>query len=259
MASACTVLKPQAHHPRLSRNEAEKFMDAALFRHTQPGSFVLNVSCPVNALEIEAPLLPGEVDAPFVRRTTWNLNQSLTALVSAIEADTLDKLVEETKKSATPTISANFCEALTLFDDERLKNSLVVSLNWASVIPWPIGITTPTSSTRVQHDYFPRIEEVRRELRKTEEVADDTFVGTVEQLNGLIGPDGRRAGEVILSVLLKESEMVRVRINLNPDQYAVADKAHMTNGSYVKATGRLHPGRQPRLISDIQNFDIIAK
>lgn len=257
LASACTVLKPQTHHPRLSRTEAQHFIDSARFRHTQPGSFVLNVSCPVNALDVQATLLPNEADVPFVRRTTLMLHRALKELVEAIEVDSLDQLVENVKKSETPLISSNFCDALTRFEDASLKNSVDVAITWATAIPRPSDHAA-RSVVRVQNDYFSRIEEVRRELRSIEKHMEDTFIGTVERLDGEMGDDGRRSGEVILSLLI-ESETVRVRTNLTADQYGVADKAHMNDGTYVKLSGRLSPGRQPRQLGNLQSFELISK
>jgi hypothetical protein len=75
LSAACTVLKPQAHHPRLVRAEAQQLLEASRFRHTEEGSFVLKVSCPVNALDVQAPLLPDETEAPFVRRATLALSR----------------------------------------------------------------------------------------------------------------------------------------------------------------------------------------
>ena len=48
------------------------------FRHTQRGSFVLNVSCPVSALYVQAPLAFDEADndMPFVRRGMLALRRS---------------------------------------------------------------------------------------------------------------------------------------------------------------------------------------
>ena len=77
LSSACTVLRPQVHHPRLNRAEPQEFLEKTCFRHTQPGSFVLNVSCPVHAMDVQAPLLLNEVDAPFVRRATHIFRRSL--------------------------------------------------------------------------------------------------------------------------------------------------------------------------------------
>lgn len=258
LASACAVLKPQAHHPRLSRSEAQQFLHTTRFRHTRPGSFVLNVSCPVQAMDVQPPLLPEEVDAPFVRRTTLALYRSLCNLVAAIEADTLPQLVQDTKASQTPLISSNLCEALTHFDDDSLRNSVDIEIAWASSIRRPPDLGA-SSTVRIQQDYFSRIEEVRRELRSGEEDMDDTFVGTVEQLEGEMGNDGHRRGEVILSLLLPEGEQVRARTNLTADQYATADEAHMNDGNYVKVAGRLRPGRQPRQLSDLRTFELIKR
>ena len=258
LSSACTVLRPQAHHPRLSRTETQQFLETTRFRHTQPGSFVLNVSCPVQAMDVQAPLLLNEMEAPFVRRATITLRRSLGELVAAIETDSLDELVEATKKSESPLISSNFCEALTRFEDESLKNSVDIGITWAASIPRPANEPT-VSVVRVQHDYFSRIEEVRRELRSVEKHTDDTFIGTVERLDGEMGVDGQRSGEVILSLLLPEGEQVRVRTNLNAEHYVKADQAHMTEGTYVKVAGRLHPGRQPRQLDDLRSFELIQR
>lgn len=256
LAAACTVLRPLSHHPRLSRNEAQQLVEASHFRHTEPGSFVIKVSCPVHALDVQAPLFAGELDAPFVRRTTLTVKRALQELVTAIESDTLPQLVATTKEAAAPLISSNLCEALTRFEDDALKNSLNVEISWAISAAPPVGDAAP-APIRIQRDYFQRIEEVRRALRSTEEHQEDTFIGTVERLDGEIGVDGRRAGEVILALLLSDGETVRARANLTAHQYAAADEAHMTDGAYVKVAGKLHPGRQPRSLTDIVSFEKI--
>ena len=88
---------------------------------------------------------------------------------------------------------------------------------------------------------------------------EDTFIGTVERLDGEMGEDGQRSGEVILSLLLPEGEQVRARTNLNAQDYTKADQAHMTEGTYVKVAGKLHPGRQPRQLTELRTFDLIQR
>ena len=263
-ASVHTLLKPQAHHPRLGRAEAQQLLETARFRHTQPGSFVLNVSCPVYSMDIQAPSYadegdaPWELQSPFVRRTVVVLHRSLTKLISAIETDSLDSMIQTEKKSSTPLISSNFCEALTRLEDRTLKNSVEIAIAWAASIPAPTG-EKPVSLVRVQNDYFSRIEEVRRELRSPEKQTDDVFIGTVERLEGDMGPDGRRSGDVILSLLLPEGLQVRARTRLNADDYAKADLAHMDEGTYIKVAGLLHPGRQPRQLDRLKFFELIKR
>ncbi len=259
LSSACTVLKPQAHHPRLHRTEAQQFLDNAKFRHTQPGSFVFNVSCPVQGMDVQTPLHPDETKAPFVRRITSTLKKALAELVTAIETDSLDTFVDATKSGTNPVVSSNLCEALTRFEDSSLKNSVEIAFTWAASIPKPVN-EGRVSTIRVQNDYFPRIEEVRRELRSTEQHVEDIFPATVERLDGEMGLDGKRSGEVILRLLTPDGdELVRARANLTAEQYEQADKAHMKDGAFVKVTGTLNPGRQPRQLTDIKSFDLMLK
>lgn len=263
-ASVHTLLKPQAHHPRLGRLEAQQLIETARFRHTQPGSFVLNVSCPVHSMDLQATsygdedVAPWEPQSPFVRRAVVVLHRSLTKLIGAIESDSLDSMIQSEKGSTTPLISSNFCEALTRLEDRTLKNSIEIAIAWAPSIPAPAGEKS-VSLVRVQNDYFSRIDEVRRELRSPEKQTDDVFIGTVERLEGDMGPDGRRSGDVILSLLLPEGLQVRARTRLNAEDYAKADQAHMDDGTYIKVAGRLHPGRQPRQLDKLKSFELIQR
>jgi hypothetical protein len=257
LASACTVLKPQAHHPRLRRTEAQQFVESARFRHTQEGSFVLNVSCPLQAVDVHSPLLPDEEDAPFVRRAVLTLCRATRQIVNAVEAGKVTELVDDIKQMSSPIVSSNLCEALVRLQDPSLKNAAQLNITWASSIPRPHN-EQAVSRILIQRDYFPRIEEVRQELRSAEPFAMETFVGTVERLDGDMDDDGRRSGEVILSLLLPDGEQVRARTVLDSDQYVMADKAHMTEGTFVKIEGRLQAGRQPRQLSDLRSFGLIA-
>lgn len=256
-SAACTVLRPRAHHPRLSLSEASQLIEKSRFGQTERGSYVVRVSCPLNALEVQGSLELDSSDAPFVRQVTLSLNQALQQLTSAIEADSVDSLVTDIRTSASPLVSSNLCEALSGMHDDQMDNSLDLSFDWSVLRHLPPQ--TRTQPIRIQRDYFARVEEIRRELRSVEREQQDTFIGTVERLDGEMGDDGRRSGSVVLAVLLaEEGESVRARTVLTPEQYAIADKAHMTNGAYVRVTGRLRPGRQPRQLTDIADFAIVS-
>jgi len=175
MASACSVLRPRCHHPRLALSEATQLVNAARFRHTEAGSFVLKVVCPIDAVDAGSALIPDEVNAPFARRTVLNLRSGLKDLVRAIEEDTLDQLVSTAKTSPASSLSSNLCEAITHFHDEEIKNSLDVSFAWSGAIPPPMD-GGPGDTIRIQRDYFPRIEEVRRGLLPHARHQEDLFV-----------------------------------------------------------------------------------
>ncbi|OZB55355.1 MAG: hypothetical protein B7X35_09130 [Halothiobacillus sp. 14-56-357] len=256
-AAVCTVVRPRIHHPRLSLSEASQFIEKARFQQTERGSFVMKVACPVQALEVQGTLDLGGNNSPFVRQVILALRQSLVKLTDAVEADTLDKLVEELKVDDAPIISSNLCEAIVAMHDEQMDNSLDVAFDWSVLFATPQKMNQ--HPVRIQRDYFSRIEDVRRELRATELHQEGTFIGTVERLDGAIDDDGRRSGDVVLALLLPdEGETVRAKVTLSADDYGKADKAHMTNGAYIQVKGRLLPGRQPRQLRDISLFKLIS-
>ncbi|WP_422071174.1 hypothetical protein [Tranquillimonas rosea] len=257
-AAACTVVRPRANHPRLSMGEATQLIENSKFGQTEEGSFIITVSCPVEAMDSQGVLNFSEQDreAPFVRKVFGTAHDAMALLQSSIKSDTVEQLVEQTKTSQNPIISANFCEALTAMHDDGINNSLDAMFSWSSMRKR--GKLRTDNDLIFQRAYFPLIEEVRRELRSVEESKVETFIGTVERLEGELGDDGRRAGGVVLSLLLSESdEMVRARVSLDADHYERADQAHMTNGAYVRVNGRLLHGRQPQKLVENTIFELL--
>lgn len=56
---------------------------------------------------------------------------------------------------------------------------------------------------------------------------DHSMIGTVETLNGDVGEDGKRCGEVVLSLLLPdEDELIKARTSLKTSEYERAVEAH---------------------------------
>jgi hypothetical protein len=257
-SAACTVLRPRANHPRLTLSEATQLVEKTRFGQTEAGSFILNVSCPIYAMDVQGTLQLSDDEAPFVRKVFSAIQESMERLVRAIKADTIEALVEETKKSDTPLISSNFCEALAAMQDERTYNAVDALFSWSHLRPRADDRSSKPIS--FQRDYFSRIEELRRELRAVEDNDIEVYIGTVERLEGEMGSDGKRSGNVVLSLLLpEEEETVRARVILNAADYATADQAHMTNGAYVRVKGRLLPGRQPRQLADFSEFEMLNR
>ncbi|WP_428268388.1 hypothetical protein [Haliangium sp.] len=254
-SAACTVIKPQVHHPRLHRAEAQVLVDHARFHQTAPGSFVLRVSCPVHALDAQATLPMHHQPAPFVRVAMLAINRALQELVEAVEVDRLDELVERTRSDEAPLLSSNLCEAVTYLYSGELRNDVELGFAWAASVPRPTSGVRDV--IRIQGEHFERIEEVRRALRSDEDQREDTFVGTVERLDGEMGVDGRRSGDVIVALLPREGEVVRAKLTLDADQYERATQAHLHASGFVRVRGRLHPGRQPRSFTHLQEFTLI--
>ncbi|MGZ8245862.1 hypothetical protein [Methylomagnum sp.] len=147
-------------------------------------------------------------------------------------------------------LSSNFCEALTQFYDETLENSLDVSFDWSA--KEPVGeqdrLTRPL---RFQRDYSGRIEEVRRELRASEGHAKDTYIGTVERLNGE-RQAGRRSD--IGPAATGRRNRPRPR---GPDRRAICGRRPGAHDRRHVCAGKLQPGRQPEQLSEITRFGLI--
>ena len=259
LSAAHTILKPQFFHPRLNRIEAKKFLEASRFRHTEPGSFVLKISCPLYALDEpsgnQLQLIEGENNAPFVRKAMALLNKSISSVIAAIEADTLDALVENEKRSSSPSISYNLCNAIASFYSEKLGNSLEIKNEWSLLKP--VNDQLLNKPNLIQQEYFPRFEEVARELKPSDDPIVDTFYATVEELSGEVGSHGERSGEVLLHLLLPQGEQIKVRVNLDATQYQKADRAHMAaHNAYVKVKGKLLQGKQPQRLTEVSEFEL---
>jgi len=262
LSAAHTVLKPQYYHPRLNRNEAKKFLEASRFRHTEPGSFVLKISCPLNALDEpsgnQLQLIECEKNAPFVRKAMVILNKSISSVIAAIEADTLEALVENEKQSTSPSISYNLCNAIASFYSEGLGNSLEIKNQWSLLKP--VNDPSLNKPNVIQQEYFPRFEEIARELKPSVDPVVDTFYATVEELSGEIGTHGERSGEVLLHLLLPQGEQIKVRVNLDATQYHKADQAHMAaHNAYIKVKGKLLQGKQPQRLTEVSEFELAEK
>jgi hypothetical protein len=256
VSAACSVMKPQAHHPRMNRSEALELIEKSRFRHTEKGSFIIKVSSPIKAIDISAnSLFSNEI--PFVRQTTLTINKGLNQLVSAIQGDTLDSLVDEIKNGTNQYISSNLCKAVTNFKEEHEDFDLWVDFKFAGSLALPSDLYV-TNEVRIQKNYFEKIDDVRRELRNTEQEKknEEVFMSTVENLAGEIDENGMRFGDVILN-LYQEGETIKARTNLTAEQYVAADKAHMTTGAFIRIKGKLHPGNQPRNLTEVSVFELI--
>ncbi|MFZ3140430.1 hypothetical protein [Polaromonas sp.] len=257
-SAACTVLQPMRHHRKLYRSEVSQFIQKARFQQTERGSFVLKVACPIDAVQAQGNLEFESVQSPFSRQVTATLQKSISTLVTAIEADKLDQLMDELGKAEKPLISSNLCEALAEMQDEEIENSLDFGVNWSALYALPSDMAG-IKVVRLQRDYFRRIEEVGQSLRSKEPHREDIYIGTVERLDGVMDETGHRAGDVRLSLMLPEEDgLVKAKVWLNADNYVKAIRAHEADGAYVQVKGRLQAGQRLRQITHLTSFELVA-
>jgi hypothetical protein len=257
LSSACTVLRSLTHHPNLHREPAVRLIEHTRLGHTQRGSFVLQVSCPVDAIALPSLRLRSDVKGSFVRASMIAARNGVHQLVRAIETETLDAFVDSQRTAASPVVSANLCEALGRLNDERIRNSVDLSFRWAPRIPLGEEFA-PAEVIRIKSGYFGRIEEVRRALRSTEDERTHVFVGTVVQLDYYLDLAGQPVGEAVVALLLPEGEVVRARVTLNVADYQRAVSAHLTEHSFVRIEGILSTGRELRTLDHVTSFTLVG-
>jgi hypothetical protein len=80
LAAGSSIINPVLYHPRLSRSEAIGLLRTARFRHTEEGSFILNISYPLNSDELMSENLFGEEEKrPFGRSVFELINSTSNA------------------------------------------------------------------------------------------------------------------------------------------------------------------------------------
>ncbi|MBK6679638.1 MAG: hypothetical protein IPG53_06210 [Ignavibacteriales bacterium] len=115
----------------------------------------------------------------------------------------------------------------------------------------------PPASVKFHYEYKVKIDEFKQRLYPEKAPSSDTFVGTVESLNGNEGKDGRREGEVMLALLV-DSEIVNAKVHLNADEYEIAYRAHIKKSGYVGVKGVLSLGRRQHTLKEISDFKEIT-
>lgn len=256
LSAASTVVNPVTFHPKLNRTEAQDLIKKARFRHTEEGSFILKVSIPFELTHAPVPSLFGEtIETPFSRKAIEVVSKSSNILLDTIDSDSINDLYKIQSADEHPLISYNFCDAVSkLFDEEReLPFQLIFNWSKASLMKLP----APTLPQRITFPFSHKnkIEEIREYFTPKRNDLQDDFIATVETLDGSIGEDGKRSGSVVLSILY-ENEIIKARVNLNSDAYAVAVEAHKKGGSYVEINGLLKRNKRSNTIEDIKSFKL---
>lgn len=254
-SAACSVSNPVLHHARLDRNEARQLIQNMRMGQTEIGSFILKILCPLDAIT-DPPLLTDL--QPYTRMVTTLLMRSTEKLINGIENGNIDQILEaQAQKGERPEISSNLCKGLIDLKGEQDSGEIEISISWASSIQKPT-MTVPTS-IRIPIDYFPMIEKIQQKLKPIPgKDTDQVMVATVETLNGDVGEDGRRCGEVVLSVLLPdEEELIKARTDLTPEDYEKAVIAHERGQSYIKLKGQLKRGLRISRIDNPENLMLV--
>jgi hypothetical protein len=223
LAAACSVIRPQPFHPRLSLAEAEQFLARCRLGQTELGSYVVAVACPLDARPDNHTLVEA---APFGRQVSLLLMKSVHRLVHAVEIGDPESALEPVETE--PVVSANLCEGLLDMTPEGDGSVLTISASWARTYPPPTAVSLPRE-VRLRRETFFQIEALAERLRPAHAPQRRLLVGYVETLNGRPNADGQLEGQVILRLVDPESDTLRARTDLSPADYHTAWLAHGEN------------------------------
>jgi hypothetical protein len=248
LAAAHSALVRLKHHPKLSRTEAVQLLEACQLNQTEQQSFVVAISCPMRALDVdEAGLLPGH--APFARRATGLLSRALAKLNRAIEEDRVNSVVDE----QDPIVSANLCGALLKMRPAQDDGILEFIPSWAPSTPLDATEQAVPQSVTFSSDEFEAVEDVYRQLRPSEGPESKPWIAYVDELRGTEAADGTREGEVVFT-LFDDNELVRARASLTKEQYQIAYEAHNPTRPLV-VNGQLHRGPRVSRLSQVTKVE----
>jgi len=253
--AAYDEISPQRYHPRMSRAEADAFIQNCKLGQTDQGSFVATVLCslePGNMSQDQLDLFSDPELRSFesyARRVTTRFMRALEQTVKFISIDEVERLI--TPADGDLTISANFMEALLELPLAGEHASLDVSCTWASGIPEP----NVPHVVRFLGEYFPTIDKVARELRPEREPKEGAFIGKVEALKRRDDTPEQSGGEVTVH-LLTDEDMIHARVELSPEDYKNACDAHKLR-KYVKLSGTLALGARISRFSGYHSFEVL--
>jgi hypothetical protein len=251
MAAACSALKPQHFHPRLSRTETEQLLRSCQLGQTERGSYIVTIACPVIRLnDVDA---EEEASVPFGRQTTELLVRTVERLTASIDSGALDDLWKDGAERE-PGLSANLCDALVEMQPESDELMVSLSASWSKTLPPPKSVAG-NKPVFLKPEYIPRIAELSSRLRPASEAKRQSLVGWVETLDGKPGASGRTEGSVYLRVINFEGDALLARADVGPDDYLIAAQAHM-QPCPVALSGVLL--RRPKIsrIQDVQGLHL---
>ena len=200
LASACTVLKPAG-----ASSETKQDRSAAVSRDRQvsahaAGEFRAECVMPGAGLGMcKRRCCQKKADAPFVRRTTATLRESIGRTGHGDRNRFVGRIRRRhQEEDVNPIVSSNLCEALTRFEDASLKNSVENRHHLGGGDPQNQRTRDVYQFIRIQPMIiFSRIEgKCAASLRSKEQHFEDVFPATVVTAGWRNGPDGKRAGEV---------------------------------------------------------------
>lgn len=234
LAAACaaTEYRPVWHKKKPA--QAMDHVRSLRIGQSERGSYVLTVVSRVTPQlhgTGEQMALP-DLEAPYERKVTQTLAQSLQALHRAAEEAALTQQIASFDRAVFQGVNANLCDAVVgLWGGGETQRNLGFSFSWSPARPAPPELQR---TVNFSPDRIPVIREAGRQLREREPLPDFELRGPVVKLER---GDGASTGRATIVGLLDDRQG-RVTVELDDAQYHVAVRAH-GNGHSVRVTGTL--------------------
>lgn len=265
LSGAVATGKRQSHYAKTLVGDAKKMLEATRFRHTEESSFIFKASCRLYEFEGEEDssifsATDEPITAPFVRRAMLNIGTGVEELVRSVRDHKEDKLVEDVKEGGDSPVSANFCEAIAELRDREHPHAVDLWVAWSPLLAPPPE--APRRAIRIVPDYFPVIEDIGKALRPDKKPKRDTYVATVDKLEGTFNNLGQREGRVLLTLLTAIEGTIdaptQVRVVLDAPKYDEALEIHKTTRVMARVEGTIKNGQRQPFAFDLDSFKIIS-
>ena len=234
LAAACAATE---HRPVWHKKKPTQAMDhvrSLRIGQSERGSYVLTVVSRVTPLLHSAgeQMVLSDIDAPYERKVTQTLAQSLQALHRAADEAALTQQIASFDQAVFQGVNANLCDAVVgLWGGGESQRNLGFSFSWSPARPAPPELQR---AVNFSSDRIPVIREAGRQLREREPLPDFELRGPIVKLER---GDGASTGKATIVGLLEERQG-RVTVELDDTQYHVAVRAH-GSGHSVRVTGTL--------------------
>lgn len=224
MAAACAAKRPRASFRAGSVGEAVDYMGHVRFGQTERGSFVVTLLSPVPPALEQTDLFEGEdsthsiAQAPFSRRVTHVLLDSLAAVKEAVALTNRGRDIEVFRERIERGVSANLCRAVAGLIEAG--EGVDISLNWALTRPVSINSTIPRVC--FSSGDAALLGEAATLLGSREPRSNERLEGFVTRLKR---DKDMPLGRVTINAPV-DGEFRSVSMDLGPDQYDEIAKAY---------------------------------
>lgn len=251
LAAACSALDPRPAYATRKAERAMAVVEQARFGQSELGSFVLTMEMSV-APRLDVPLFDdGDPQPPLERRATLQLARAIASAEVATRRSAASGALAPFQERTRDGLSANLCDALAEIFDATSADTVRTSFSFAH--RRPVMGEVPRS-VLLSADMAPILRSAAIGLREVAVLAGQEVVGSVVLLES---EDATSGGAVQLRAVV-DGRMMRVRVLLPANDYAVAVDAHRTGG-LVRCIGDLAREGRGRVLQNPRDFALCAE